>query len=150
MNRTTSALLASLLLGSFTMGGLVAHAQVTNAQPPQIKTNAPTTRLPMRDMTDYWAQRLGLSDEQKQKVKPIFDAEREKYLEISKMTDLKAEERRAKMTAIREDTRTQLKPILTPEQWDKYARPFMTRTNMPVRLGTNALPGAPVPAAPSK
>ncbi len=73
---------------------------------------------------------LGLSDEQKDKVRPIFDEETKQ------------------MQKVREQTNVKLKEVLTPEQWEKYSRTYVTPTNrfntrMQGMVGTNAAPGAP-------
>lgn len=93
----------------------------------------------MRDRTEMLAMRLKLTDEQKAKIKPIFDEETKQMQEI------------------REKTQAKLKSILTPEQWEQYAHPgsgafsqrlqnIVTRTN-PIPV-TPAMPAkAPAPAA---
>jgi Spy/CpxP family protein refolding chaperone len=143
MNRTTFSLLAGLVLGSLISSASVAQAQVTNAPRPSLRTNAPGARPVMRDRTDYWAMRLGLNDEQKAKIKPIFDEETQKMAELRKHTDLKPEERRSKLLGIRQETDAKLKTILTPEQWDKYSKPPQARPNSPAVRMTNAVPAAP-------
>ena len=144
MNRKTFVLLAGVVLGSL-VGS--AQAQTTNA--PAAPVGAPgaaPNRPAMRDRTDFIAQRLGLTDEQKQKVKPIFDEETQKMQDMRKDTSVKPEDRRAKYMALREETNTKLKAVLTPEQFEKYTKPFAGRTNAPVRVA----PAAPAPATPAK
>jgi Spy/CpxP family protein refolding chaperone len=149
MNRTTFSLLAGVVLGSLMAGGAMAQAPTTNLQRAATATNAPGMRPAMRDRTDYWAQRLSLTEEQKLKVKPVFDEETQKMTELRKQQQLKPEERRTKLLAIREETNAKLKTILTPEQWEKYTKPFAGRTNAPPTRPTP--PAAPAaPAAPAK
>jgi periplasmic protein CpxP/Spy len=149
MNRKAIAVFAGLLLGSLMAGTSVAQAQVTNVQQPVVNSTTLTNRPMMRDRTDAMAQRLGLTDEQKQKVRPIMEEEMKKLNDMRTQTDLKPEERRAKYMALREETNAKLKPILTPEQWDKHTKPF-ARMTAPGQAGTNVVRPTPAPATPSK
>ncbi len=142
MKKTTLPLLASLVLGGLMVGGASTQAQVTNAPRPTLRTNAAGVR-PTSDPTEYYARRLGLNEEQKQKAKPIFAEQRQKMEDLRKHPELKREERAAKFKAIREEANTKLKAILTPEQWEKYTNPFPARANAPARRVTNAVPAAP-------
>lgn len=159
MKRKTLTVCITLALGSLTM----ALAQTT-AQPPAATPANPTLANPtgvfpgpgampgapvqgggvrpvpmMRDRTDMLARMLNLTDEQKDKVRPIL------------------EEEQKKMTEIREQTQAKLKPILTQEQWDKYYRPTPAtsqRLQNIVRPGgapANPAPAlTPAPTPPSK
>ena len=140
MNRKTFVLLAGVMLGGIVGVGSSAQAHTTNAPAAPV---APGAR-PTRDRTDFIAQRLGLTDEQKQKVKPIFDEETQKMQEMRKDTTVKPEDRRAKYMALREETNTKLKAVLTPEQFEKYTKPFAGRTNAPGRIMPGT-PGTPTP-----
>jgi hypothetical protein len=149
MNKITFTLLAGILLGGALADKSMAQAQAPSGLKPTVSTNATMPRPAIRDRADYWAQRLALSDEQKQKVKPIFDEQLQKMTELRKHTELKPEERRAKVAAIQEEINGKLKPILTPEQWEKYIKPYTLRTNAPMMRLTNRPPVA-VPASPAK
>jgi periplasmic protein CpxP/Spy len=152
MKRTSFVIFSGVLLGGFLVSQGLAQVQPPAAPQakPALGTNAPGTRPPVRTRADYLAQRLKLNDEQKGKVTTVFDEETQKYGEMRKQTDLKPEDRRAKYMAIREETNTKLKAILTPEQWEQYSKPMQQmRQNPPVRLGTNA-PTTPPPATPAK
>lgn len=146
MKRQTFALLAALVLGGFMAGGV--SGQQIKKEAPDAPTNAMVRPL-TRDPVDQMAQRLGLNDEQKQKIKPILAEQSQKFSELRKVPNLKLEERRAKYTAIREETNVKLKPILTPEQYDKYTKPFQARTNLVAPPGFGA-PAAPATNAPAK
>jgi Spy/CpxP family protein refolding chaperone len=149
MNKITFSLLAGLLLAGALADKSLAQAVAPAGQKPTVNTNALTPRPAIRDRADYWAQRLSLSDEQKQKVKPIFDEQLQKMTELRKRTELKPEERRAKVTAIQDEVNGKLKPILTPEQWEKYIKPYTLRTNASMMRLTNKPPVA-VPTIPAK
>jgi Spy/CpxP family protein refolding chaperone len=144
MNRKSLTVGIALVLGSLTM----ALAQDTPKPPTApVAPAAPTIGMPgapgapgsrpmtvMRDRTDMLARMLNLSDEQKEKVRPILDEEQKKMQEI------------------REQTQTKLKPILTQEQWDKYYRPTPGAGRMPgmVPPGAPVNPAPATPAPPSK
>lgn len=137
MKRTTLLALA-LALGSFLIPTVQAQ------EPAAPSTNAPAARPTVRTRTDVLALRLKLTDEQKEKVRPILDAETKQMLEFRTQTNLPAADRRAKMMTIREDTNTKLKAVLTPDQYTLYTRPFQSRM-------TNAIPATPaLPAAPAQ
>jgi hypothetical protein len=85
-----------------------------------------------------------LTDEQKQKVKPIIEDEYKKYQELRTQKNLSPQDRVAKMREIREATNQKLKPIFTEEQWAKFYRPM---TNSPAALPKPATPAQPVPKA---
>jgi len=151
MKRKTYALFAGLALGSLMAGTAVAQAQPTNPPKALTITNAPAARPTMQGPADFWAQRLGLSDEQKQKVKPIFEEERQKFADLRKLADMKPEDRRTKYMAIREETSAKLKPILTPEQYDKYTKLFAQQGRVnPMTRPASPAPATPPPAAPAK
>jgi len=64
-------------------------------------------------------ENLNLTDEQTEKVKAIFEKNREKYKEVRENTGLSQEDRRAKMTELRTAETEEMKTILTPEQQEK-------------------------------
>ncbi len=154
MNRKAFSLLTGMLLGSFVMGSAVVQAQTpaTPAAPtaPGVQPATPGARPVMRDRTEVLSQRLNLTDDQKTKIKPILDEQTKKLMDLRSEKDLKPEDRRAKVMAIRDESDAKIKAILTPEQWEKYPRMPAPRTNAVVRPNIPA-PAAPTaPAAPAK
>jgi Spy/CpxP family protein refolding chaperone len=147
MNRSTYALLAAIVAGG--MIGLGSVAQAQEAPKPETKTNAPAVRAPM-DRTEYWGRLLELTPEQKNKLRPILDEEAKQYAELRTQRELTPQDRTAKAKDIREAIGAKVKPILTPEQWEKYSKRFQPRAMPTAR--TNAVPGAkPAPQpAPAK
>jgi Spy/CpxP family protein refolding chaperone len=141
MKKTALIFGASLLFGS-----LVATAQnQDNNNPkapatpalPGARTSGPpgfgaTARPALRDRSEMLARMLGLTDEQKAKVKEVMDMETKQFQEI------------------REKTQAKMKAILTPEQWEKYSR--TSSTNVQQRMGTAVRPIATpgVPPAPGQ
>ena len=139
-----------LIIAALAASGLFAGSL---ALPAQDATNAPPAGAPPgggRGMrggpnVDRIATELNLTDDQKAKVKPILDAERQKMSDLRADTSLSREDRMAKMRTIREDTAKQMKDVLTPEQFDKYQQMFQRgRRNAPPPGGaTNTPPANP-------
>ena len=74
------------------------------------------------DRLKMLAERLGLSAEQQEKLKPLLAEETKKMQELRQDTNLQGQERRDKMAKIREDSRKKIKDakILTDDQWKKW------------------------------
>ena len=66
------------------------------------------------------ADELKLTDEQKAKLKPIFAEQQKRMTELRGDKDVSREDRMAKAKEMREDLAAKLKPILTPEQLEKW------------------------------
>jgi Spy/CpxP family protein refolding chaperone len=147
MKKSTIAVAALVLASGVMESRLIAQAQPQPAPKAAPRTNAPAgaTRF---DRTEYLAKRLDLTEEQKQKVRPILAEETKMWDELRQAKDMKPQDRSAKVREIREATNAKLKPVLTPEQWDKYTKPLQTRAQPMVR--TNAAPGAPPASPPAK
>jgi Spy/CpxP family protein refolding chaperone len=75
-------------------------------------------------------EELGLSDEQKTQWEAVLKEQREK---MSGLRDLEPEERRAKMTAFREENQKKMKEILTAEQYEKWQKLQQERWQNPRR-----------------
>jgi Spy/CpxP family protein refolding chaperone len=65
-------------------------------------------------------EKVGVSDEQLEKMKPIFGQEMEKLKELKENTALTKEQKMGKFREILTGTMEELKPILTPEQVTKF------------------------------
>jgi Spy/CpxP family protein refolding chaperone len=100
---------------------------------------------------DRIAEQLKLTDDQKPKVKAILEDQRKKMGELRQDTSLSQEDRRAKMQTIRENTATQMKAILTPDQFDQWQKinQRQRRPGGPPPNGENA-GDANAPATPPK
>ena len=62
------------------------------------------------------SERLGLSDEQKQKIQPIVENEIKEMLAVRDDETLSQEQRQEKMKTIRQTSREEIDKVLTPEQ----------------------------------
>ncbi len=75
------------------------------------------------ERTDRMLQRmtenLNLSDEQREKIRPILLDQAQQIRALRKDTSLSPEDRRAKARALHQETRQKIDQILTPEQKEK-------------------------------
>ena len=149
-------LIAALAAGSLLVWSPALRAGDTNTPPSTPPAGAPPAgqRPPgMRGgpSLDQLAQQLNLTDDQKAKVKPILEARDQKMRDLRGDTSLTPEDRRAKMKALRDDMVTQMKAVLTPEQFDKWQKMssagMRDRRNGPPPGGGHA-GGTNAPAAP--
>lgn len=120
--------------------------QKAQAGPANMMTISPETMISNR--VNALSRSLNLTDEQKQKVKPVVEDEFKKFQELRTQKNLSPQERAAKMKEIREASSQQMKTILTEEQWKKYYRPM---TNAPVLRPAAPAQGdkQPAPATPA-
>ncbi len=65
------------------------------------------------------SEKLGLTEEQKGKIKTIFEANMPKFKELRADTALSAEDRRTKSLALRKSEMEEIRAVLTPEQQEK-------------------------------
>lgn len=72
------------------------------------------------DRLGMMKENLNLTPEQVDKIKPILEADREKMKALREDKNLSQEDRRAKMRDILRESAQQIKPILTPEQQEKW------------------------------
>ncbi len=148
----------TMLITALAVGSLLALSPAlraddsTNTPPSTPPAGAPPAGQPPRGGFERIAEQLNLTADQKPKVQSILDAQRQKMLDLRNDTSLSQEDRRAKMKAIREDTATQMKAVLTPEQFQKW-QDMRNHRNGPPPGGenagsTNAPAGTPPPATP--
>jgi periplasmic protein CpxP/Spy len=156
MKANKTILIAVLAAGSLLVWSPALRAGDTNTPPSTPPAGAPPAgqRPPgMRGTItlDQLAQQLNLTDDQKAKVKPILEARDQKVRELRGDTSLTPEDRRAKMKALRDDMTTQMKAILTPEQFDKWQKlppaGMRDRRAGPPPGGNPPPAGTPPPAA---
>jgi len=153
MKFTKPLIITALVAGNLLAWNLVLHAQdATNNPPSALRTGGPPPGGPrgMRGTPnlEQLTTALNLTDDQKAKIKPILDAQRQKMTDLRADTTLSQEDRRTKMQAIRQEMSDQMKVILTPEQFTKWQQvPQRPRRNGPPPGGPNAgSTNAPAPA----
>jgi Spy/CpxP family protein refolding chaperone len=117
-------------------------------------TNTPPSNPPASDVKPHvrgferMVEELNLTDDQKPKVKAIMDAQTQKMRDLRADDGLSQDDKRAKMKAIHEDTATQLKAVLTPDQFAKWQQMSQHMPRHPMQNGDNPPPANPPPSAP--
>jgi protein CpxP len=110
MKSTKTLLIAALAAGALFAGSASLLAQEsTNTPPPGMKGGR-----------HDFAKELNLTDDQKPKFQEIMKGALDKRKALREDTSLTSEEKKAKAKEIQEDTSTQMKALLTPEQFTKW------------------------------
>jgi Spy/CpxP family protein refolding chaperone len=133
MKANKTMLIAALAAGSLLVWTPVLRAADTNTPPAGQRPPG------MRGVSNL--DQLNLTADQKPKVQAIMDAQRQKMSAVRQDTSLTPEDRRAKMKAIHDDVATQMKAVLTPEQfdkWQKYPTNLRNRRNGQPPAGENS------------
>ncbi|HVZ16518.1 MAG TPA: hypothetical protein VG897_05340 [Terriglobales bacterium] len=115
--------LTAALAGSMIVAGLPALAQTTESQSnatQQQSSNEGRHRGKHGDHFARMAKKLNLTQDQQDKLKPIFQKQREQAQAIKNDTSLSKEQKKEKFQALRQDTMTQVNGILTPEQQQQW------------------------------
>jgi len=119
-------IIVALVAGNLLAWNVALRAADTNTPPAKPAVGGPPPGQRPAGMMrggpnlEQMAQQLNLTDDQKPKVKSVMEARDKKVSELRGDTSLSQEDRQAKMKTIREETTTQMKAILTPEQFDKW------------------------------
>jgi periplasmic protein CpxP/Spy len=114
MKSTKTMLIAALAAGALLAGSSALRAQNATNTPPANEHGSGMKGRP------NLAKQLDLTDDQKPKVEAIMKGGMEKGRALREDTSLTPEEKKAKAKAIKEETATQLKAVLTPEQFTKW------------------------------
>src|SRR3954454_10162745 len=73
-------------------------------------------------MREMMIQKLNLSQQQQDQLKPIFEKQREQAKAIKQDTTLTEDQKKQKFQALRQDSQTQVNSVLTPEQQQQWAQ----------------------------
>jgi Spy/CpxP family protein refolding chaperone len=93
-----------------------------DAETQESKAQAQTEAGPHHgQQLERLSKELNLTDEQKEKVKPILDEQTKQMRATQDDTSLSQEQKRDKMKQIHQTTHSQINEILTPEQQKKFA-----------------------------
>ena len=116
------SLVAALALGSL-LACTIASAQDGNTNAPKRERRGPPS---VEQRVERMTTELKLTDDQKTKVTALFEEDAKKMRELRNDKNLTREDQREKFRAMRTESDSKLKQILTPEQWEKHqqrARP---------------------------
>jgi periplasmic protein CpxP/Spy len=100
------------------VGSWLAFAQ-TAATPPMSQGNGMQGGQ-ARGQLQWMAQQLNLTDDQKEKLKPILMKEGMEMKTVREDTSMSPDDKHEKMKAIRDKYRPDIRGILTPDQQQKF------------------------------
>jgi len=115
MKSTKTLLIAALAAGALLAGSSSLLAQDATNTPP-----AGEHGHGMKGGRPDFAKELDLTDAQKPKFNEIMKGAQEKRKTLHEDSSLTQEEKKAKGKAIQEELNTQMKALLTPEQFTKW------------------------------
>jgi len=110
------------------LGGLVTLSTVVRAEDQKPARPAGEHKRPggpggdMKDRGAKMAEELGLNDEQKAKMGDVMKELGPKLKAIQEDTSLSKEDKMAKMKELNTERTTNVKAILTPEQFEKWQK----------------------------
>jgi periplasmic protein CpxP/Spy len=104
-------------------------------KPDEAKPDAPRRerREQVRDRLEQMSKELNLSEEQKGKLKTVFQQEAERMKSLRQDTSLTPEQRREKVRGLREEFAGKIKEVLTKEQNEKWDKLREQRPDRPQR-----------------
>ena len=120
MKTRNTTLLTALALGSLAAFGPLANAADSTPKSRPDRPGGPGGSIVER--MQQMAEQLGLTDEQKEKIKAIYQEQGEKMRALREDQNISPEDKRAKFREMFEALEAKTKPILTPEQQEKMAK----------------------------
>ena len=120
--------LSAALAGTIIAAGLTATAQTATSSQGD---NTATRQQSQESGKKHWhhngkrrmemmAKKLNLTQDQQDKLKPIFEKQREQAKAIKNDSSLNEDQKKEKFQALRQDTMSQVNGILTPEQQQQW------------------------------
>jgi Spy/CpxP family protein refolding chaperone len=128
---TTLAFTSLLVLSAPAQTDEKKPAESTPPKKEEPASGKKDRRALLQDRFAKVSEELKLTDEQKEKLRPVFKEEGEKLMAVR--TEAKNDRRAAfqKLREIHEETAKKVKPVLTPEQTEKWEK--MKEENLPAR-----------------
>ena len=148
MKSTKTMLVAALAVSALLACSSSLRAEDAPSTPPAGAPPAGQNGPGMKGGRPDIAKALDLTDEQKPKVEAIMKSSMEKRKALREDTALTPEDRKAKMKTIQEETATQMKAVLTPEQFAKFEK--MRSGHPPGGAGGAGAGGPPAGDKPAK
>jgi Spy/CpxP family protein refolding chaperone len=114
MNRKSHVftLMFALLL-ALTGVRLAAQTDSTSASDPEL-------RAKVQQRLQHMSSDLNLTEDQKQKIQPILQSEFQQAKGVHDDSSLTPDQKKAKMQDIQDSAKSQIGPVLTPEQRAKW------------------------------
>lgn len=119
MKMTKTLAIATFVAGSLFAGSLALQAQDTPQTPPSAGAGPGAHARPNAEQI---AKDLGLTDDQKAKVKAALEEQQAAMKTLHENTTLSKEDKRTQMKALRESFLAKMKEILTPDQFEKWQK----------------------------
>src|ERR1700759_3995288 len=121
MKTNKSKLFALLALGGLMAIGQIARADDTPAQtPPAAPAPEAGGKGAGRANMDKLFTAIKATDDQKEKLKPIFKERNEKLKTLREDTSISQEDRTAKRKDIMKDVNAKVKDVISADQYDQY------------------------------
>lgn len=109
------------LIAALALGGLLACTTLASAQDAKEGKKGAGRGMNVQQRVDRISEELKLNDEQKTKIKALFEAEAKQMQEMrGQNSTLTQEQRREKFQAMRTESDKKLKEILTADQFKKW------------------------------
>jgi periplasmic protein CpxP/Spy len=113
-------LLHAAVIFTVLAGGTAVYAQMGPQQGGGQWGHGPGQATTADQRLQRMTKQLNLSDAQQQLIKPILENEAKQMQTLHEDSSLSQQDRMSKMQQIRQDTSSQLKPILNADQQQKY------------------------------
>ena len=108
-----------IAIGLAFSGELSRAADKLDVKPEE---RAGNQRMTMQDRLKQLSTQLNLTDEQKEKLKPMLQEEFTKVRELRQNDTLSREDKTAKLKELRADLQKKVETVLTPEQKEKWTK----------------------------
>ena len=147
--RMKKAMICALLSLTMVCCGTALYAQMQDNPGPTTQSTMGQAdgmrRAPMTtdERLAHMTQMLNLSSDQQSKIRPILDNESQQMQTLRSDSSMSRDDKMAKMKSIRENTNSQIAPILTGDQQKKWEQ--MQAQHMGHQGGAMAPQGAPPP-----
>lgn len=124
MERRTKIMVWSLVTSLLLASGVAFSQRTTDLAglAPQAAggTQSDEARAKLQDALTQISTELNLTDEQKEKIKPILQSEFSQLKTVRDDTSMSPDQKKAKAKEIHDSASTQISSILTPEQQQKW------------------------------
>jgi Spy/CpxP family protein refolding chaperone len=146
------AMICALLGSALACGGSALYAQTqdgsSQGQGAMSQGGMQHMQMSTDDRLQHMTQMLNLTSDQQQKIRPILDNESQQMQTLRSDTSMAREDKMTKMHSIRQNTMSQITPILTPDQQTKWES-MQAHRRSPGENGASPSAVGPVGAPPT-
>lgn len=139
------SLLHAAVIFTLLAGGSALFAQMPQGQEQGSSQwgHGPGQPMTADDRLQRMTKQLDLSDAQQLQIKPILENEAKQMQTLREDSSLSQQDRWSKMTQIRQETSSQIKPILSADQQQKFEQMMNRRGRGPGAPGQMQPQGQP-------